>query len=357
MSKLWNSITIKGHTIPNRVVMAPTVKFTMITPEGKPTEELFHYYDLVSKSGTGLVIVEATSVSPDGKIAPENLGLWDDSQIPEQQRIASSIHENGGICILQLCYAGKSTKDPSGRRYSASREYFMYPYAKGITEEISIEEIQRIEQDFADAAKRAVKAGYDGVELHCSHDKLFNQFHDALTNRRTDMYGVTFENRARIAVETIAKIRQVVPDNFIIGIRLGVNLPDFEDSVGIVDAFEKVHPDYYHFSKNIIPIADSKDKPEGFPCHKIVYDGSLLRKRVSVPAILSFGIAEPSQAEYIIDNDYGDLVSVGRGMLADFDWTRKAREGHPVNVCRHCTSCMWRIDHRKCPGYAASMQT
>ncbi len=349
MADLFSPIQIGAHTIPNRVVMAPTVKFCLHDGSGYVPDELVEHYRRRARSGTGLVIVEATAPSVGGKVHHKCLGLWEDGQIEGLSRVAQAIHEEGSKAILQLCYTGVSSKDPAADRTSASPEYYQRGDGMCLSHQMSVEEIRQMQLDHQATAARAVKAGFDGVEIHCTHGKLFGRFFDSVTNTRTDRYGGSFENRARIYTETLALMRQVVPAEFLLGLRMGVNLPDLEEALGVVKAIDAAGPDYFHFSKHILSAPGRGDAPADFPCAQTVYDGSLLRKAVRVPVMLSFQISRPEQARYLIEHDMADLVTIGRGMLADYDWTRKARVGEPVEECRHCPACQWRIDYELCP--------
>ena len=108
-------------------------------------------------------------------------------------------------------------------------------------------------------------------------------------------------------------------------------------------------PDYIHFSKHILPAAERGDKPEGCPVTQTVYDVKALKGLVSVPVMASFKIATPEQANYVLRHDIADMVSIGRGMLADYDWAGKALRGERVDICRQCPACLWREDYHRCP--------
>ena len=349
MPDLFSPIQIGAHTIPNRVVMAPTVKFCLHDGSGYVPDSLVEHYRLRAKSGTGLIIVEATAPNVGGKVHHKCLGLWEDGQIEGLARVAQAIHAEGSKAILQLCYTGVSSKDPAADKTSASPEYYQRGDGMCLSHAMTVEEIRQMQLDHQSAAARAVKAGFDGVEIHCTHGKLFGRFFDCVTNTRTDEYGGSFENRARIYTETLALMRKVVPEDFLLGLRIGVNLPDLDNAIGVVKAIDAAHPDYFHFSKHILGAAKRGDAPEDFPCAQTVFDASLLRKVVSVPVMASFNISRPEQARYLLEHDMVDLVTIGRGMLADYDWTRKAREGEAVDECRHCPACQWRIDSGLCP--------
>ncbi|MBQ3103352.1 MAG: NADH:flavin oxidoreductase [Oscillospiraceae bacterium] len=347
MASLFSPAAIGGKTAPNRVVMAPTVKFCLHDGSGYVTEPLVEHYRLRAQSGTGIIIVEATAPTIGGKVHEKCLGLWEDGQIAGLAAVAAAIHAEGSLALLQLCYTGVSSKDPSADETSASSEYYRRGTKLCLSHALTAEEIRALQRAHVDAALRAAKAGFDGVEIHCSHEKLLGRFFDAVTNHRTDQYGGSFENRARIFTELLSQLRAALPQGFLVGLRMGVNLPDLEQARGIARVIDAAGVDYFHFSKHILPA--SGDVPEGFPCHPTVYHGTLLRKEVHAPVMVSFGITDPAQAAYLMETDAADFVSLGRPMLADWDWTGKAKRGEAVNRCRHCANCQWRVDAALCP--------
>ena len=353
MATLSTPIQIGSHTVPNRIVMSPTVKFCLHDGSGYVPAGLAEHYRMRAKSGTGLIVVEATAPTVGGKVHHKCLGAWEDGQIEGLAEVAAAIHAEGSKAILQLCYTGVSSKDPAADKTSASPEYYARKEGLCLSHALSVEEIRAIQLAHRDAAVRAWKAGYDGVEIHCTHEKLYGRFFDSVTNHRTDGYGGSFENRARIYTETQEMIREAVPADFLVGLRIGVNLPDLDNAMGIVKAIEESKPDYFHFSKHILPAAERGDKPEGCPVHQTVYDVKALKGLVSVPVMASFKIATPEQANYVLDHDIADMVSIGRGMLADYDWAGKALRGESVDICRNCPACLWREDYHRCPAVAA----
>lgn len=353
MPDLFSPVQIGSHTIPNRVVMSPTVKFCLHDGSGYVPDELVEHYRRRAASGTGLIIVEATAPTVGGKVHHKCLGLWEDGQIEGLSKIAAAIHAEGAKAILQLCYTGVSSKDPAADLTSASPEYYLRKSGMVLSHAMTAEEIRAMQLAHQSAAARAAKAGFDGVELHCSHEKLMGRFFDAVTNTRTDQYGGSFENRARVYTETLELMRAVTPPGFLLGLRMGVNLPDLENARGIARAIEGAGVDYIHFSKHILPAAPRGDMPEDCPCDQTVWDAGVLRKELKVPVMASFKISRPEQARWIVEHDVADLVSIGRGMLADWDWTGKARRGEEVDECRHCSGCLWREDLRLCPAVRA----
>ena len=353
MATLSTPIKIGSHTVPNRIVMSPTVKFCLHDGSGYVPAGLAEHYRMRAKSGTGLIVVEATAPTVGGKVHHKCLGAWEDGQIEGLAEVAAAIHAEGSKAILQLCYTGVSSKDPAADKTSASPEYYARKEGLCLSHALSVEEIRAIQLAHRDAALRAWKAGYDGVEIHCTHEKLYGRFFDAVTNHRTDEYGGSFENRARIYTETQEMIREAVPADFLVGLRIGVNLPDLDNAMGIVKVINAFGPDYIHFSKHILPAAERGDKPKDYPVTQTVYDAALLRKVVSVPVIASFKISRPEQAAFLIENDLADMVGIGRGMLADYDWAGKALRGEEVDECHQCPACQWRVDCQMCPAVHA----
>lgn len=223
MSGLFQPLTLRELTIPNRVWMPPMCTYSA-NPDvpGIATDfHLCHYFTRAA-GGTGMIIVEATAIAPEGRISPYDLGLWSDEQIEPMSRVAASIRSGGAIPAVQLAH--------SGRKGSADR-----PYARGLDvtpagcgwqtvapspipfpgmpapREISLAEIDGVVQAFAAAARRALAAGFDTVEIHSAHGYLLHEFLSPATNHRTDDYGGPLENRARIVLRVIDAVREVWP--------------------------------------------------------------------------------------------------------------------------------------------------
>ena len=211
-------IRIGTKTSKNRITMAPTVKFTA-GEDGVVTDFFVKHYALRAKHGCGLICVEATAVSPEGRLAPSQIGLWNDSQIEGHRKIAEACHLYGTLVIPQLHYGGLGTHPDCGPLTSPTAVKWNHWGREVMAVELTVPEIRRIEQCFIDAAVRAKKAGYDGVQLHGCHSYLINDFASAV-NQRTDEYGGSTENRARFGCEIISGIREACGDDFIISVRV-----------------------------------------------------------------------------------------------------------------------------------------
>ena len=206
-SLLYSPLTIKGLTIPNRIVVSPMCQYS--SKDGMAND--WHLVHLGSRAvgGAGLIMTEAAAILPEGRISPDDLGIWDDKHIEPLKQINTFIHQQGAKSAIQLAHAGRkaSTAPPWEGRYQVDATNRGWqtvapspiPFNKedSVPKKLTIDEIQIVIDSFAKAAKRSVEAGFDTIEIHAAHGYLLNQFISPLTNKRTDEYGGNFENRVR----------------------------------------------------------------------------------------------------------------------------------------------------------------
>jgi NADPH2 dehydrogenase len=215
---------------------------------------------------------------------------------------------------------------------------------------LTVEQIRRMQADCVSVAEAARQAGFDGVEYHFAHGFTLCKFFDPSFNKRTDDYGGSLENRTHIITEMLHRIRDLAGQDFIAGVRMGGNIPDIAGAVEVARVLEKAGVDLLHISFGMtMPI---NAVPTGFNGSTITYNGSQIKKQIHMPVIGVYEI-DPGRAKFLIENDYLDLVSVGRGMLADENWANKVLAGEDVNECRRCgdntRGCRWFDDHTLCP--------
>ena len=342
-SSIDRSIKIDGHTVKNRILMPPLVCFDWGDSEGFETHPRAPHYGRRAAGGTGLIVVEASAVSPEGRLAETQLGLWRDEHIPQFQRIAERCHQNNSVVIVQIVHAG--LKAPGKRVYSSSPAELQGKECL----EMTADHIARVKEDFLSAALRAKQAGLDGVEIHGAHGYLINQFTAGDVNKRTDGYGGSLDNRLRLPLEIVGEIKEAAGKDFIIGYRFGVNDPTLQEDKYLAGKLEAAGVHMLNVSRGIG--ADAIEVPGDFPFSKITYLGVALHKSVSIPVACVYGIKKPEQAEYLLANDMVDMVAVGRGLLADPQWTNKAIAGQEVDLCHTCAKCKYRGDGTECPWY------
>ncbi|KAL4972510.1 putative NADH oxidase [Aspergillus desertorum] len=233
-TKLFTPITIRGITFPNRLFLAPLCQYS--AKDGCANDWHLAHLGGILQRGPGLAIMESTAVSKIGRITPQDLGLYEDSQIEQLKRIAEFAHGQSQKIAIQLAHAGRkaSTVAPwLSRNAMAAREVGGWPdeivgpsavaQEDGINpvpKALSWDDIQVVKRDFADAANRAVQADFDAVEIHAAHGYLLHQFLSPVSNRRTDEYGGSFENRVRLLLEVCDSIRASIPTTMPLLVRI-----------------------------------------------------------------------------------------------------------------------------------------
>ena len=348
--KASDPITINKTTLRNRITMAPTVKFDYAGEDGKATEKHIEHYRERSVY-TGLVCVEATAVLPGGRFGFSHMGLWEDPQIEGHRAIAAACHDNGSAVIIQLNHTGAITNPAVGEPVGPSE----IPGRGGVmSRSLTVEEIRDMQKAFVDAAVRAQKAGYDGIQLHACHGYLINQFECADTNKRTDEYGGGPENRARFASEIIREIRNVCGEDFLISARTIGADPDLESALAIAEEYVKAGCDYLQVSSGITdpdPSLVNGTEPYNLVCSLGVHFHEHFAGRVPVSCVN--GILEPSLVDHLIENDLVDTVDLGRAMLADPAFPNAVLTGADFVKCFDCKSCQYgpRMPHN-CPAAA-----
>jgi NADPH2 dehydrogenase len=324
MNNLNSEFTIKNHKIKNRIVMPPMVTFGYADETNKVLDKHIKHYEECAKGGAGIIIIESTAVNP----ISNRLGLWDDSQIDGISKLAKSIKENEALAIIQLSFADDSEIDS-----------------------LSKDNINNIKDSFVSAAIRAKNAGVDGIEIHGAHGYLINRFFDERTNKRIDEYGGSTENRTRIVSEIISKVKEACGDDFVIGVRMGCNIPDSNGSKEVAKALEKSGADILHISTGFGNLLESESNiSEDFPCNAIVYNGTKIKDAVNIPIIVVNEIKTADQASYLIKNNLTDFVAIGRGILTNPNWANEVLNKELSVECMGCSTCQWFIDSSKCPG-------
>lgn len=313
----------------NRLVMPPmaTAKADDI---GLVSTPLLQYYDEKTKGGyLGLVITEHTYISPQGKASANQLSAATDETIDGLTKLARTIQRNGAKAVLQINHAGSATTKeftgvdvvgPSALR-NPSRANAVVP------RELTRADISNLVIQFAQTAKRAEAAGFDGVEIHSCHGYLLDQFLSPLTNKRTDIYGGNISDRIRIHLEVIEAIRLVVGDDFPLFLRLGVTDHmegglSAEDSVEAAQAFEKAGVDFLDISGGMCRYAT----PGANVTECFSQRSKAIKEAVSIPVIVTGGVNEVMEAEALLQDNRADLVGVGRAVLKDSDWAKKAMD-------------------------------
>ncbi len=323
-----SSICAGRYSMKNRMVKAPI--FTNSCVDGKITEKTIQHYEERLKGGRfGLVIVEHTYVRKDGMAAKTQLSASDDSDIEGLACLAEIVHKNGGFALLQLnhagCdarreYAGLPAVSPSGLSTPAGLPGT--PPNPDTPEILTKNEILALEDAYIRAAERAMKAGYDGVQIHSAHGYMLNQFYSPVSNRRIDEYnGYTIEGRTRVQREIIRGVRKVIRGG-LLSIRIGGCDYDMsggttiEDTVRAAKLYEKAGVDIIDISGGLSSFVRPGHTEPG-------YFGEIteaVKQEVHVPVVLTGGVKSVEEAEQLLREGKADMIGVGRAITADPNW-------------------------------------
>lgn len=327
--RLSDEILVGELLLQNRLVMPPMASGKS-TEEGFVTDDLIAYYtDRIQKESVGLVVTEHAFITPRGRASQRQLSVATDETIPGLMKLVSTIHECGSAVICQINHSGMAGKKEVTGFPPHGPSAMVHPTRKDaeLTEAMTREEILLLEDQFVKAALRAQKAGYDGVEIHCAHGYLLNQFYSPLTNKRTDEYGGTLENRLRALTEIVMKVREACGMEFLIAVRFGGS--DYmEGGSTIIDAaeaarlLEKCSVDLLDVSGGFCFYVNPGDKTPGYFRDLT----SAIKKAVTVPVVLTGGITEKKDADALLESEYADMIGVGRAILKDPEWAVKAME-------------------------------
>lgn len=329
-TKLFSPLQIGGMQLKNRINVPPMCMWH--AENGFATSFHRHHYAALAASGVGAVTIEATAVLPDGRISPNCLGIWDDEHAQSIRTIVESIKETAPDVkvIIQIAHAGRkgscnpkdeSTVSPQdGGWQTVAPSALSAKPSLALPRELELSEIPVYVQAFADAAARAVSVGVDAVEIHAAHGYLIHEFLSPISNKRTDTYGGSLENRMRFAVEVMNAVKQVVPKEIPVGLRISATdwLDDgwsLEDSLELTRRAESIGLEFVDVSTGgiipcPIPVA---------PGYQLPY-AAAVRQAVSLKVFGVGLITNAFQAETALQLNACDVIDVGRGILSDFNW-------------------------------------
>lgn len=341
---VFSPFRLKNLTVKNRVVMAP-IDTNLADEDGCVTEDLLAFYEKRARGGVGLLIVENSQVDfPLGKNTKRQLSLHKDAMVKGLSKLSQLIRNEGACPAIQLHHAGRETtlEVTEGLRPVAPSP-IPCGHLKTPVRELEKSEIVGIIEKFVAAALRAKQAGFDLIEIHGAHGYLVGEFLSPYTNKRRDAYGKDFQGRMRFAIEIIQGIKDALGKEFPLSFRFSADEfvkggIDVSESQRIACGLERAGVDVLHVSAGIyesLPtLLEPMAYPEGWRCHL----AAAVKKTVSIPVIAVGVIREPSFAEQVLEQGKADFVAVGRGLLADPDWSEKAMNGRDSEL-RRCIGC------------------
>ncbi len=336
-SLLFSPIQLAGISIPNRAFVSPMCQYS--SEDGFSSD--WHLVHLGSRAvgGAGLVFTEAAAILPEGRITPQDLGLWKDDHIPGLKRIVEFLHGQGVRAAVQLAHAGRKASMP--RPWDRDQRYLTpseggwqnvmapseVPFAENyaLPVELDLTGIQNIVRAFARAAERALEAGFDLIELHSAHGYLLHEFLSPLSNRRSDQYGGGFENRIRMLVEVVDAVHSVLPGEVPLLVRISATDWaaggwDIDQSVALAKLLKQHNVDFIDVSSG--GMAATAVMPVG-PGYQTVF-AERIRREAEIPTGAVGMITAAAQAEHILRTGQADAVLLARELLRKPYWPLEA---------------------------------
>lgn len=340
--KLFEPYTVKSMTVKNRIVMTP-IGTNFAEHTGEVNEKIIEYYKQRAKGGTGLVVIEGASVySPQGASGSYQLRIDHDTYIPGLYRLCETIHGYGSKISILLNHAGASANGSLTNIQPVSASDIPSKAGGDIPRPLTKDEILIIVDKFAQAAKRAVTAGFDAVEIQAGHGYLLNQFLSPLTNDRTDEFGGSKENRARFLTLVLKAVHETIGEN--IPIFLNISADELaeggntlEDTLDIIEYFKK-YVDVFSVSAGLTCSIQYQNDADYLPDGWKAYMAKAIREKTGKPCLTSGNIREPEIANRILEDGEADFIAIGRGLIADPEWVNKVQFGNTDDINR-CISC------------------
>ena len=348
MATLFDRTTINGMDLRNRLVRSATWE-GMCNAEGRPTGRLINYYRNLAEGGIGLIISGYTFIRKEGKQLPNQMGIYTDDFAPEMKSLTKAVHDEGGKICIQLVHAGGQTDSgTAGSRPLAPSSVSIAQFPE-IPQELSEQEIFEIVDAFGDAARRANAFGFDAIQLHGAHGYLINQFLSPLTNRRTDSYGGSIENRCRFLLEVYRIVRQTVGNDYPVMIKLnGADFVDgglsVEDAVFAANILDREGIDAIEVSGgtsasgNKTPVRTKIKNPtqEAYNLEQ----AKKIKVAVSCPVVVVGGYRSFKVADKSIGKEGMDYIAMARPFIREPNLVQRWQQGDTsVAKCISCNGC------------------
>lgn len=334
MTALFTEFSLKDITLRNRIAVPPMCQYS--ADDGHTNDWHLAHYTQLARGGAGLVIVEATAVSPEGRITPGCTGIWNDAQAEGMAKIASTIKKAGACAGIQIAHAGRKASanrpwegddhladsDPQSWQTIAPSAVAFGANLPKVPQAMTLEDIERVKADFVAAAKRAKKAGFEWLELHFAHGYLAQSFFSIHSNKRDDQYGGDLAGRSRFLLETLQAVREVWPENLPLTARFGVIEYDGRDEETLSESIHLTRQ-FKQSGLDMLSVSIGFSTPDA----DIPWGPALLapiaervRREADIPVASAWGIDEPNTVNQVITDKQMDLVMVGRAHLANPHW-------------------------------------
>jgi 2,4-dienoyl-CoA reductase-like NADH-dependent reductase (Old Yellow Enzyme family) len=340
MSSLFEPLTLRSLTLRNRVWLAPMCQYSAV--DGVPNDWHLVHLGARATGGFGLLFTEASAVTPEGRISPQDAGIWNDEQAVAWRRIVDFVHAQGAPIGVQLAHAGRkaSTYRPWATEHGtvpasdggwtavAPSPVAFEGYAEPTP--LTLPQLAEVVTAFADAARRAVATGFDTVEIHAAHGYLLHEFLSPLSNRREDDYGGSFDNRVRLLLETVDAVRATIPHGMPLVVRISGT--DWVDGGWDVEQSTRLGSHLREHGVDLVDVSSGGNAPASIPVgpgYQVPLSAGV-RRGADIPTGAVGLITEPAQAEKVLANGEADVVLLARAALREPAWPLRA--AHDLGV-------------------------
>ena len=322
MKDLFTPYEMKGLKLKNRIVLPPMCQYSVDKKDGIATDWHFVHYVSRAVGGAGLIIIEMTADEPDGRISDYDLGLWCDEQIEPLKRIVDECHKYGAKVAIQIAHAGRKAEDaelPVAPSAIAFDENCKTP------RELTTLEVKEMVNKFKMAVRRAIKAGFDAIEIHGAHGYLIHQFHSELTNKRNDEYG---RDLTKFGCDIIRAAKSEMPEDMPLIMRVSaVEYVEggygIERGIELAKAYKEAGADIFHISAGGEGPIAAAGKPGTHAAYQVPF-ARAIKETLGVDVIAVGKLDEPELANAVIGNEEADLVAIGRAMFRNPYWAFEA---------------------------------
>ncbi len=332
---LFSPLKLRSVVFPNRIGVSPMCEYS--SQDGFASDWHLVHLGCRAQGGAGLVMTEASAVTPDGRISINDLGIWKDEHIAKLEQIVRFIHSQGARAGMQLAHAGRKgsmTSPFSGERLLTPEEGRWEPAGPSaiafspnyaVPKALDVAEIAGVVSAFGDAAKRADKAGFDVVEIHAAHGYLLHEFLSPLANQRIDQYGGSFDNRIRLLLEVADAVRAVWPEHLPLFVRISAT--DWAEGGWTPDESVELARRLSDHGVDLVDVSSGGQVPHAKipvgPGFQVPF-AARIRRETGMPTAAVGMITEAKQADEIIANGEADIVLLAREMLRDPYWPLRA---------------------------------
>ncbi len=327
MTGLFSPLTVGNFTLRNRIVLPPMAN-DMSDDSGAVTDAHVQHYVRRAEAGVGMIIVEHAYVRTDGRINRRQLGIHHDDLVSGLHRLVTAVKASGAVVGIQITHGGGKTTRATAGVQPLAPSALTVPGGREPAQALTQGQIVEIRDAFVAAARRALDAGFDFVEIHGAHGFLLSQFLSPLTNRREDEYGTNLDGRLRFPLGVVEAVRKIVDEKHLLLYRLGAN--DYMAGGLTAEAGRQAAKALAAAGVDLLDISgglggsqppDWDRQSQGY----FVPMAAAIRAEANVPVVVAGGITDPRAADRFIREQQVDLVAIGRAMLANPDWASEAR--------------------------------